>query len=750
MRFSNSTSRHGESVAALFVALTVIMVGVSLATPVPLVENRGQYPDEVLFHASNGGATVFFTAREVVLDIGRGDGGGTVVRLPLGAADAELFGEGELRTRYSFFRGRDPRRWQRGAPTWSSVVQGSATAGTRITWQLEPDGLHYRIETDSDDVRTRTAPRLAGNEMNAVDLIGDGDSGIVRWRGTASATERDDTDGLLWSTFLGHSGSDKGLAVTLAEDGGPVAVGRTRSVDFPTTTGSYSTDNAGLNDVFVARLDPDGSTLIWGTLLGSSGDDAGMGVALAAGGDIVIVGLASVADWPTTVGAYDETGNGQRDAVVARLSATGDTLQWSTYIGGVSNDVANRVIIDSDGCPVIVGETASFNWPTTPSAHTRLHSGGWDVFVARLAADGSSLAASTFLGGAADDLGRDLVPVADGRVIVVGSTHSAGFPTTPGTLATDHAGAEDGFVACVDPADATLTWSTFLGGTDADAATRVVLDQFERPIITGGTRSADFPTSAGAHDQTHNGHDDVFVTKLDSAGEGVIWSTLLGGSEADRGLVLHQDPVAGVTVMGYTLSVDLPVTPTAFDTTANGSYDIFIHRFSADGGNLLAGTYLGGEGRDETYAVAAQPTGELVLIGMSHSEDFPVTPDAFDTSYGGDSDAFVARIDPRTWYPVAVEATPRPTLSAAARPNPFNPRVTIAFDLPRAGYLSVRVFDARGRLVRVLNDGAEPAGPGTVVWDGRDGEGRLQGSGTYLYEVRAAGERIRGKLALVR
>ena len=170
-------------------------------------------------------------------------------------------------------------------------------------------------------------------------------------------------------------------------------------------------------------------------------------------------------------------------------------------------------------------------------------------------------------------------------------------------------------------------------------------------MVTGGTRSADFPVTAGAYDQTHNGQDDAFVARLTAAGDALDWSTFLGGSESDRGLVLVLDADARPTVMGYTLSADLPVTPGAFDATANGSYDVFVHRFTADGGRLLAGTYLGGEGRDETYSAVPDPAGNLLLIGMTHSPDFPVTPGAYDTSYGGDADAFVARIDPRTWNP---------------------------------------------------------------------------------------------------
>ncbi len=161
-----------------------------------------------------------------------------------------------------------------------------------------------------------------------------------------------------------------------------------------------------------------------------------MALAMAPDGDIVIAGLVSDDDWPTTAGAFQTASGGRRDAVVCQLSPDGTVLRWSTYIGGALNDVANRVFVGADGCPIMVGDTESFDWPTTPGAHDRLHGGGWDAFMARLSADGSTLLASTLLGGASDDLGRDVIQDLDQPVVVVGSTRSCSFPTTPGAFQT--------------------------------------------------------------------------------------------------------------------------------------------------------------------------------------------------------------------------------------------------------------------------------------------------------------------------
>ena len=336
----------------------------------------------------------------------------------------------------------------------------------------------------------------------------------------------------------------------------------------------------------------------------------------------------------------------------------------------------------------------------------------------------------------------------DQLVAVVGSTRSSTFPTTSGAFQEAAQGGEDGYLACVDPALATLVWSTRLGGAEDDALMRVVSTADGRLLVTGGSRSNDFPVTVGAYDTIHNGNDDALVTAVSADGSELAWSTLLGGTDADRGLALAQDAQGNVTVLGYTLSLDLPTTTGAFDTSANGSYDVFVHQFDPTGSQLRLGTFLGGDARDETYAVQPLDGGRVLLIGVTESTGFPTTVDAYQTVYADNADAFVALLDLTVWS-VGVTHPPLSTIEVVASPNPFNPCVEIAFRLGEAGRVRVAVHDPRGQLVRAWTVEA-PDGSGRVSWDGRDRAGRSVAAGTYLYSVGRDDLIAHGKLSLVR
>ncbi|MEZ4387377.1 MAG: hypothetical protein R3D98_07310 [Candidatus Krumholzibacteriia bacterium] len=730
---------------ALRAGAVACLVGLVLATgshaaPLPLVQNDGQWPAAVRFAAAVPDGMVWLTDHQVLVALGDGL---TAIDLRPGAAAPV----GRLRQAawFSFFHGPDPSRWRAAVPAWSEVMIADAWPGVDLRLQIRPTGLRYDLDVaPGAAVPADVVGPLAGDVALRLATDPDGRGGDLRWREAAPAA-RTAADGLVWCTFLGGGESDKGLGIGVGDDGCPVVTGRSRSADFPTTPGGGSL--VGINDVFVAKLSPDGSQLLWGTLIGSSGEDGGMALAIAPDGDIVIAGLVSDGDWPTTPGAFQTVSGGRRDAAACKLSPDGTVLRWSTYIGGALNDVANRVFVGADGCPILVGDTESSDWPTTPGAHDRFHDGGWDAFMVRLAADGSALLASTLLGGGDDDMGRDVILDPDVGVVMVGSTRSNSFPTTAGAFQTAPGGGEDGYLAALDPGQASLLWSTRLGGGEDDAAMRLVPAPDGGYVITGGTRSADFPVSADAYDTTHNGNDDAFVATMDADGSALAWSTFLGGANADRGLAIAVDAAANVTVAGYTLSTDLPVTLGAFDLTANGSYDVFVHQLSADGRRLRMGTYLGGGLRDETYAARFLDDGHLVLVGVTESEGFPVTAGAYQEGYAGLADAFVAELDLGAWL-VGVGAPPGVALRASASPNPFNPRRDrLPAGRRRRG--RVTVHDLRGRLVRRWAVPA-PAGEGRVIWDGLDAAGRPVAAGAYVYRVGQGGAVARGKLALVR
>ncbi|MCB9155391.1 MAG: SBBP repeat-containing protein, partial [Caldilineae bacterium] len=195
-----------------------------------------------------------------------------------------------------------------------------------------------------------------------------------------------------------------------------------------------------------------------------------------------------------------------------------------------------------------------------------------------------------------------------------------------------------------DPAD--LLYSTFLGGSGDDEGYAVAVDETGRATVTGVTYSSDFPTTPGAFDPTKNGDSDTFVAGLNAAGSMLDYATFLGGSSDDFGYGVAVNGTGDATVTGWTFSSDFPTTPGAFDPSYNGfGFHAFVARLNAAGSGLDYATYLGGSGYDYSESVAVDGTGRATVAGKTTSSDFPATPGAFDPSYNGGGDAFVARLN---------------------------------------------------------------------------------------------------------
>jgi hypothetical protein len=257
---------------------------------------------------------------------------------------------------------------------------------------------------------------------------------------------------LIYSTYLGAGQNDVGYGIVLGPGDTAYVTGVAQSDDFPTTPGAYDeTFNGGNNDLFVTRLDAQGSSLVFSTYVGGNDHDDGHAIALDPAGNVYVVGDTNSPNYPTTPGAYDRTINSyiKRDAFVTKLNPTGSALVYSTFLGGDAADTGEDLLLDADGTLTLTGHTYSANFPTTPGAYDRVRDGSADAFVARFDPTGSSLLYSTFLGGTHQviDVGAAIVPAAGGTVSVAGYTHSADFPTTPGAFDRSYNGDGDAFVA---------------------------------------------------------------------------------------------------------------------------------------------------------------------------------------------------------------------------------------------------------------------------------------------------------------
>ncbi|MCB0057865.1 MAG: hypothetical protein KDE45_12605, partial [Caldilineaceae bacterium] len=288
-----------------------------------------------------------------------------------------------------------------------------------------------------------------------------------------------------------------------------------------------------------------------------------------------------------------------------------------------------------------------------------------DAFVVRLNAAGNALDYATFLGGSSNDSGDGLALDATGRAIVTGFTGSSDFPITPSAFDPSYSGGyADAFVVRLNAAGSDLDFATFLGGSDSDSGRDLALDTAGRATVMGYTLSSDFPTTPGAFDTSHNGGADVFVVRLNSAGSALDYATFLGGGRTDSGADLALDAAGRATIMGSTQSSDFPITFGAFDTSPNGILVAFLARLSVAGNSLEYATFFGGSAWNEGLGMALDADGRAVLTGVTEASDFPITPGAFDTTYNGEGDAFVAKLSLIGYTPNVVAPIEQPTAGA--------------------------------------------------------------------------------------
>ncbi len=277
---------------------------------------------------------------------------------------------------------------------------------------------------------------------------------------------------------------------------------------------------------------------------------------------------------------------------------------------------------------------------------------------------------STFLGGSGGARGWDIVVDGSGNAYVTGDTGSTNFPTTAGAFDESFNGSWDVFVTKINSTGSALLYSTFLGGSSSDGGSGIAIDGSGNAYVTGWTGSTDFPTTAGAYDQSFNASSysgDAFVTKLNSTGTALLYSTFLGGSVGYWGSVWGDDSGDGIVidgsgnayVMGFTRSTDFPTTAGAYDQSYNNgvpySYDVFVTKLNLAGNginDLLYSTFLGGSGTESGQGlagIAIDGSGNVYVSGNTTSTDFPTTAGAYDQSHNGGSfnqtDGFVTKLN---------------------------------------------------------------------------------------------------------
>jgi hypothetical protein len=439
-----------------------------------------------------------------------------------------------------------------------------------------------------------------------------------------------------YSTYLGGGGFIDGAYAIAADDNGHAYVtGETRSFKFPFTDGAFDESyNDGGNDAFVAKLNEDGSGLVYATYLGGTDSEQGGGITVDAAGNAYIIGGTRSTDFPTTSGAFSEThnsGGNKNDVFVTKLSADGSALVFSTFLGGRNGEVGYGIGVDESGYVYVSGGTASPNFPVTPGAFSTSYNGGGDTYIAKFTPDGGALVFATYLGGSGSDGARGMAFDASGNVFVTGGTDSTDFSTTLGAFdQTYNGGDADAFIVKLSADGSALIYSTFLGGSDSvgDGAGDIEVDSAGNAYVIGGTQSDDFPVTPGAFDTVHEvgSGNDGFATKLNATGSTLIYSTYLGGGSSSAQAV-ELDTAGSAYITGTAIS-GFQTTPDAFQKTYGGGGDSFLMKLNPAGSALIYSSYLGGSNDDRAWAIALDDGGSAYVSGDTTSGDFPTTLNA--------------------------------------------------------------------------------------------------------------------------
>jgi hypothetical protein len=543
-----------------------------------------------------------------------------------------------------------------------SVFGGGPFLGDAFLTKLSPDGSSILLSTylggSSEDGGLAIAVSPSGSAYitgvtasTNFPLRGNAFQRNFRGGTDAFVSSFDPGGSLTFSSYLGGSSGDD-LAFDIAVDPGGNAyiVGQTSSVTFPVRLPARQPALRGGNtDGFVVKLNPAGNQLIYSSYFGGSSEDFLRSIAVDLFGNAYVTGETASTDFPLLNPLQPAlSGIFSFDAFAFKLNAAGGLLVYSTYLGSPGNDMGRAIAVDSDGNAYVAGFTNARLFPVTAGAFQTVFGGGNDGFVTKLNGTGTAIVYSTFLGGSRGEQIRDLAVDINGNAYVTGGTNSTDFPLV-NALQSSFGGVNDSFVTKLNAQGSRAIYSTYLGGSAIDVGMSVKADQDGNAYLTGNTISTNFPTTAGAFQVTFGGNGprnigDVYVTKLNSTGSKMVYSTYLGGSDDDNAASIGIDSAGNAYVVGFTFSTNFPTAnPLQPVCNCNQNRDAFVTKLNSAGSALLYSTFLGGTVGDLANGIAVTPSGDAFVTGATNSIDFP-TMNPLQPVNRGVSDAFITKI----------------------------------------------------------------------------------------------------------
>jgi len=651
--------------------------------PLYFVPHQGSADDDALYWARTSNGRLWLTRNSLVFDSIRRktdeDQGSAYERdvsrlIFLDAEEnSELAPCEPSEHRVNTFSGNDPSRWRTGLPTSKAVLYRGIYRNIDLKlyglegeieydWTVKPGGTpeairmrfsggndtridaegNLAVGTDFGGLRHRkpVAYQVIGSRRVDVRVAfkktGDNDYGFSVGDYNPAYDLIIDPLVLVYSTYLGGKGNDDGYDLAVDDSGAAFIVGSTFSTNFPKKL-PYQND-APDYDGFVAKFSPNGKGLVFSTYLGGASKDFGYEIALDGKGAAYIIGGTESADFPVK-GALQKKYRGGRDAFVTKLSPDGQSLEFSTYLGGTKFDNGLGIDVDGAGAAYVIGYTDSANFPVKNAFQGTIR-GDKDAFVAKLASNGKSLVYSTYLGGSAYECGEAIAVNGAGAAFIAGKTYSVDWPTENAFQNANH-GKSDGFVAELAPSGTSLVYSTYLGGAEYDTCNAIAVDGAGAAYVTGNSTSTDFPTKVPSQSAPRGGWE-AYVTKFAADGAGLVYSSFLGGSGDDVGHRVVVDGTGSAFLTGYTKSSNFPTKNAYQAVFGGGSSDAFLVRVSSSGKSRLYSTYLGGSGGETGYGLALGAGGTVFIAGSTSSINFPVK-NAFQKTIRGGADAFAAK-----------------------------------------------------------------------------------------------------------
>lgn len=623
--------------------------------PLSFELNQGQTDSRVKFFARNAGYLLFLTPTEAVMalenpeahqrgkenraarsrveasdaDDSAPKAPRAIVRMKLAGANSAPRIEGlePLNGPSNYFTGSNPGAWRTNVPSYARVRYSSIYPGIDMVYYGNQRRLEYDFVLAPGANPAAIRMTFGGISNFEVNRMGD----------------------LVLRTKLGEIRQAKPCAYQEVN-----GVKREVEVNYaPSSQGSVGIQLGNYDQTRPLIIDP---VLVFSSYLGGSGFDQGYAIAVDAQGNTYVTGRTAALDFPTTPGAF-QTSYGGGDAFVAKINPAGNALVYSTYLNGASG---NGIAVDSAGSAYVTGEAGPLTFPTTAGAF-QTSPMGYDAFITKLSPSGSTLVYSARFGGIFDDFGRGIALDSAGNAYITGWTvcrsASCLFPTVNAFQPNYGGGFNDAFVSKINSSGSALVYSTYLGGGQILNATEdwgeaIAVDSAGSAYVTGYTYSPDFPVTAGAYDTNRAGLD-AFITKFTPGGNALVYSTFLGGPAREMGQGIAVDASGNAYIAGATESSDNPFTSFAdgFPVTVGafqrrGSFDAFVTKLNPQGSALVYSTYLGGNsGVDRAWAIAVDNAGNAYIAGDTTSNDFPVANAIQATNGGGQSDAFVTKLN---------------------------------------------------------------------------------------------------------